>query len=101
MKKLFRAGFVTAAMALLLHGQSAAPSAKTSAAQRELLDKFCVACHNTKLKSGTLSLESPSGLGGTISNWQGGDVIDFVSTTVTGASITGSTLTANGGQFMA
>ena len=43
--------------------------------------------------SGTLDLEQPQGLSGTISGWQVGDVIDFVSTSVTSASISGSTLT--------
>jgi autotransporter passenger strand-loop-strand repeat protein len=50
--------------------------------------------------SATLKLESPSGLTGTISNWLIGDVIDFVGTSVTSASISGSTLTigTSGGQ---
>ena len=43
--------------------------------------------------SGTLDLEQPQGLSGTISGWQVGDVIDFVSTSVTSAGISGSTLT--------
>ena len=43
--------------------------------------------------SGTLDLEQPQGLSGTISGWQVGDVLDFVSTSVTSASISGSTLT--------
>ena len=50
MKKLFRAGLVIAALPLLLLGQ-------TTAQQRELLDKYCVTCHNARLKTGTLSLE--------------------------------------------
>ena len=41
----------------------------------------------------TLDLGSPSGLTGTISNWQVGDTIDFVNTSVTSANISGSTLT--------
>jgi autotransporter passenger strand-loop-strand repeat protein len=40
-----------------------------------------------------LDLESPSGLVGTIADWQVGDLIDFVNTSVTSASISGSTLT--------
>jgi autotransporter passenger strand-loop-strand repeat protein len=50
--------------------------------------------------SATLDLESPTGLAGTISDWQVGDVIDFVGTSVTGAGISGSTLTitTSGGQ---
>jgi autotransporter passenger strand-loop-strand repeat protein len=49
---------------------------------------------------GTLKLLNPAGLTGTISNWQIGDVIDFVNTSVTSASISGSTLniTISGGQ---
>ena len=49
---------------------------------------------------GTLDLETPASLSGTISSWQAGDVIDFVSTSVTSASISGSTLavTVSGGQ---
>ncbi len=43
--------------------------------------------------SGTLDLGQPQGLSGTISGWQVGDVIDFVSTSVTSAGISGSTLT--------
>ena len=43
--------------------------------------------------AGTLDLEQPQGLSGTISGWQVGDVIDFVSTSVTSAGISGSTLT--------
>ena len=48
----------------------------------------------------TLELESPTGLAGTISDWQVGAVIDFVSTSVTAAGINGSTLTitTSGGQ---
>jgi autotransporter passenger strand-loop-strand repeat protein len=49
--------------------------------------------------SGTLALESLTGLAGAISGLQTGDVIDFVSTTVTSATISGSTLTVvAGGQ---
>jgi autotransporter passenger strand-loop-strand repeat protein len=48
----------------------------------------------------TLDIRNPSGLSGTISNWQAGDTIDFVSTSVTSATISGSTLTVtvSGGQ---
>jgi autotransporter passenger strand-loop-strand repeat protein len=51
----------------------------------------------------TLDLGSPSGLTGTISNWQVGDTIDFVNTSVTSANISGSTLTitTSGGQSFA
>ena len=50
---------------------------------------------------GTLNLEAPSGLTGTISNWQIGDTIDFVDTSVTSAGISGSTLsvTADGQTY--
>ena len=51
--------------------------------------------------SGTLDLEQPQGLTGTISNWQAGEFIDFVSTSITSASISGgSTLnvTVSGGS---
>jgi autotransporter passenger strand-loop-strand repeat protein len=40
-----------------------------------------------------LDLESPSGLVGTVADWRVGDPIDFVNTSVTSASISGSTLT--------
>jgi hypothetical protein len=40
--------------------------------------------------SGELDLERPQDLSGTISNWQVGDIIDFVNTSVTSASITRS-----------
>jgi autotransporter passenger strand-loop-strand repeat protein len=40
-----------------------------------------------------LDLESPSGLVGTITDWQVGDLLDFVNTFVASASISGSTLT--------
>ena len=43
--------------------------------------------------SGTLDLAQPQGLTGTLSGWQIGDVIDFVSTSVTSAAISGATLT--------
>jgi hypothetical protein len=43
--------------------------------------------------SATLDLQSPTSLSGTIFNWQVGDVIDFVGTSVTSAAINGSTLT--------
>jgi autotransporter passenger strand-loop-strand repeat protein len=43
--------------------------------------------------SGTLDLAQPGGLSGTLSGWQNGDTIDFVSTSVTSAAISGSTLT--------
>jgi autotransporter passenger strand-loop-strand repeat protein len=51
----------------------------------------------------TLDLEDPSGLAGTISNWQVGETIDFKNTSVTSASIGGSTLTVttSGGQSFA
>jgi autotransporter passenger strand-loop-strand repeat protein len=50
--------------------------------------------------SGTLELVTPTGLSGTMSDWQTGDTIDFVGTSVTSASIAGSTLTVtvSGGQ---
>jgi autotransporter passenger strand-loop-strand repeat protein len=50
--------------------------------------------------SGTLDLATPAGLHGTISNWQIGDVIDFVSTSITSATIGGGLLniTTSGGQ---
>jgi hypothetical protein len=57
MKKLFGAGFVITALPLLLLGQSAANVKAPGAQQRGLLDKYCVTCHNAKLKTGTLSLE--------------------------------------------
>ena len=40
-----------------------------------------------------LHLDKPSGLTGTITNWQVGDVIDFLKTDVTGVNVTGNTLT--------
>jgi cytochrome c5 len=40
--------------ALLVHAQSAAPDA---AAHRAVLDKYCVVCHNTKLKTANLELD--------------------------------------------
>jgi hypothetical protein len=50
--------------------------------------------------AGTLDLAQPQGLGGTISGWQVGDVIDFVSTSVTSAWIYGTSLSVivSGGQ---
>jgi T5SS/PEP-CTERM-associated repeat protein/autotransporter passenger strand-loop-strand repeat protein len=50
--------------------------------------------------SATLDLAQPSGLTGAISNWQVGDAIDFLNTSVTSANVSGSTLTVNvsGGQ---
>ena len=50
---------------------------------------------------GSLKLEAPSGLTGPISNWQIGDTIDFVDTSVTSAGISGSTLsvTADGQTY--
>jgi autotransporter passenger strand-loop-strand repeat protein len=50
--------------------------------------------------SATLYLQSPSGVSGTISGWQTGDTIDFVSTSVVSAVISGSTLevTVSGGS---
>ena len=48
---------------------------------------------------GALALERPSGFAGAISGLQTGDIIDFVSTTVTSAAISDSTLTVvAGGQ---
>jgi autotransporter passenger strand-loop-strand repeat protein len=41
----------------------------------------------------TLELATPSGLKGTITNWQVGDVIDFLNTDVTSFTVTGKTLT--------
>ena len=41
----------------------------------------------------TLELATPSGLKGTITNWQVGDVIDFLNTDVTSFKVTGKTLT--------
>jgi autotransporter passenger strand-loop-strand repeat protein len=41
----------------------------------------------------TLELSTPSGLKGTITNWQVGDVIDFLNTDVTSFKVTGKTLT--------
>ena len=43
----------------------------------------------------TLELATPSGLKGTITNWQVGDVIDFLNTDVTSFKVTGKTLTVN------
>ena len=40
----------------------------------------------------TLELATPSGLKGTITNWQVGDVIDFLNTDVTSFKLTGSTI---------
>jgi autotransporter passenger strand-loop-strand repeat protein len=50
--------------------------------------------------SATLDIAQPAGLSGTISGWQAGDIIDFVSTSVTSAAISGSTLsiTVSGGS---
>jgi autotransporter passenger strand-loop-strand repeat protein len=50
--------------------------------------------------AGTLLLEQPASLTGTISGWQVGDAIDFEFTAITSAAISGSTLqiTVNGGQ---
>ena len=46
--------------------------------------------------SATLSLEDPSGLGGTVSSWQIGDVIDFVRTPISSAGIvSGSSLSVS------
>jgi autotransporter-associated beta strand protein/autotransporter passenger strand-loop-strand repeat protein len=42
--------------------------------------------------SAELMLESPSGLSGTISDWQIGDTIDFENTSVASATISGSTM---------
>jgi autotransporter passenger strand-loop-strand repeat protein len=50
----------------------------------------------------TLDLASPLGLSGTISGWQVNDTIDFVSTSITSANISGATLTvttSGGGAF--
>jgi hypothetical protein len=62
MKQVLCAVFLAAAPALLVHGQTALSNAKGVAPgaavhERELLDKYCVTCHNAKLKTGTLSLE--------------------------------------------
>ncbi|HEV3331031.1 MAG TPA: DUF1592 domain-containing protein [Bryobacteraceae bacterium] len=55
MKKLGCAGFLAVILASFLHSQVVGqPSA---AAQREVLDKYCVTCHNSKLKTGGLALD--------------------------------------------
>jgi autotransporter passenger strand-loop-strand repeat protein len=48
----------------------------------------------------TLELSTPSGLKGTITNWQVGDVIDFLNTDVTSFKVTGKTLTVNYDGFL-
>jgi autotransporter passenger strand-loop-strand repeat protein/autotransporter-associated beta strand protein len=50
--------------------------------------------------SAELTLESPSGLSGTIADWQIGNIIDFENTSVASATISGSTLSVMvaGGQ---
>jgi autotransporter passenger strand-loop-strand repeat protein len=45
----------------------------------------------------TLDLFTPSGLTGTIENWQAGDVIDFLNTNVTSVHLTGNTLSVTYG----
>ena len=42
----------------LLHGAvAAAPSASDIAAQRAVVDKYCVGCHNAKLSTANLELD--------------------------------------------
>jgi len=60
MKKLVCAGFVLILSAMVFYAQTAKPSGQpgsTAASQRELLDKYCVTCHNAKLKTGGLALD--------------------------------------------
>src|ERR1700682_927242 len=60
MKKLVCAGFVSILSAGVFYAQTAKPSGQpggTSSSQRELLDKYCVTCHNSKLKTGGLALD--------------------------------------------
>jgi autotransporter passenger strand-loop-strand repeat protein len=51
--------------------------------------------------SGTLELDSPTGLAGDVANWQVGDTLDFVNTEVTSASFDGSYLTITTGDGQA
>jgi hypothetical protein len=41
-----------------LNAQSASPGPPSAAAQRALLDQYCVTCHNDKVKTANLSLQS-------------------------------------------
>jgi mono/diheme cytochrome c family protein len=60
MKKLVWIGFVSFFSAVVFYAQTAKPSGQpsaTAASQRELVDKYCVTCHNTKVKTGGLALD--------------------------------------------
>src|SRR5579864_6229911 len=60
MRKLVCAGFVLILSTMVFYAQTArqsGPSAGGAASQRELLDKYCVTCHNSRLKTGGLALD--------------------------------------------
>jgi mono/diheme cytochrome c family protein len=67
MKATISGAVVLAAMSVVVHAQTAAPraqhpaapapAASGAAAQRALLDQYCVTCHNERLKTAQLSLE--------------------------------------------
>jgi hypothetical protein len=52
--------------------QPASPAAATPASQRAVLDKYCVACHNEKLKTAGLTLEKADldHVGGSAQMWE-------------------------------
>ena len=58
---MLRAGVISSGImclsALLMHGQEAGAGAAFSA-QRGLLERYCVTCHNQKLKTGGLTLDA-------------------------------------------
>ena len=57
----YLAGLAIALSTLVVQPQTRPPASKvavpTAAAQRALLDQYCVTCHNDKLKTANLSLE--------------------------------------------
>ena len=53
--KRFPSGLVTLACAVA--SSAGADTLPSFAAQRQLLDQYCVGCHNDKLKTGGLSLQ--------------------------------------------
>src|SRR5215469_15576222 len=61
MKILVSAGLLWLALATVFYGQSARSavpaSAASAASMRQVLNRYCVTCHNSKLKTGSLSLE--------------------------------------------
>src|SRR5579864_5015607 len=60
MRKLAWIGFVSFFSVVVFYAQTAKPSGQpgaTAASQRELVDKYCVTCHNTKVKTGGLALD--------------------------------------------